>query len=235
MSDKIILVMDFETDHKLADIANPIQIGAIAIDPIRYQVIPNSEFYSWVRPDLIDHPNYMKDHEDTLKFHCRNYNMSMEKLLEKIREAPSEKQVFENFTEYTRKYHTKESSQTIFSSPALAGFNALAFDFPILDRLCKKYGYVDKNGQQKLYFTRDTIDIMKVVMMWLVPTRELRSYSMDTLREYFGMAAGQAHDALFDVKEEAEILIKFLKLHKRFAGQIKFKGAFSPKEEVDAH
>lgn len=226
---KDLVVIDFETDN-LDTSCSPIQFGAIAIDGIRLQIIPNSEFYSWCRPDDINDGDYIERHKNTLAWHCKNYNLSMDDLISKINGAPSEKQVFENFVEYLKKYHTKESGQTKFTAPALAGYNALAFDFPILDRLCQKYGYLDKNGQQNLYFTRDTQDIMKVVMLWLAPTRDLKSYSMDAIRDYLGLPIGQSHDALFDVRQEADILIRFLKLHARLAKQIKFQNSFAKEE-----
>lgn len=223
---KTILIVDLETDSVDPEQANPIQIGAIAIDPLRLQVIPDSEFYSWCQPEMLEHPNYYKDHKNTIDFHLRNYGMNLDQFVAKLKTMPSEKQVFENFVEYTKKYHTKATSQNIFTAPKFAGYNAAGFDFPIISRLCKKYGNVDKNGKQNLWFDRDSIDIMKMVIWWLEPLNEIKSYSMDTLREYFGMDVGQAHDAMFDVKQEAQLLIKFLKLYKTLAPQINFRKAF---------
>lgn len=230
---KTIIVFDFETDDTDPETTNPIQIGAVAIDSIRLKVIPDSEFYAWCRPDTIDDPNYIQQHKQTLDWHAKNYGWSIEKLMDKIKEQPSEKQVFENFVEYLKKYHTKASGQSKFTAPILAGFNSFNFDFPILDRLCKKYGRTDKNGKQDIYFTRDSIDIMKIVTLWLAPLNELKSFSMDNLRDYFGISSIGAHDASKDIKDEANILIKFLGLHKRLSTQIAFKNAFAPKEELE--
>lgn len=227
---KTILIVDLETDSIDPETANPIQIGAIAIDPNRLQIIPDSEFYSWCRPEMLEHPNYYPDHKRTIDFHLRNYGLTLDQFTEKLKSVPTEKQVFENFVEYTKKYHTKASGQNIFTAPKLAGFNSFNFDFPIIDRLCKKYGFVDKNNKENLYFTRDSIDILKIVTLWLEPLNELKSFSMDSLRDYFGMASGQAHDAMFDVKQEAELLIKFLALFKKLGPQITFKGSFCSKE-----
>jgi len=226
---KTILIVDLETDSTDPKIANPLQIGAIAIDPVRLQIIPESEFYSWCCPEMLDHPNYYPDHKSTIDFHLRNYNMSLENFNNKLRSSPSEKQVFANFVEYVKRYHTKAAGQNVFTAPKFAGFNTFGFDFPIIDRLCEKYGFVDKNGKQNLYFTRDAIDLMKIVIYWLEPRNELKSFSMDSLREYFGMPVGQAHDAMFDVRQEAELLIKFWKLAKTLSPQVNFSKAFESK------
>lgn len=232
--DKHIIVYDTETDGTDCKTANPIQLAAVAVDGLRLEIIPNSEFYSWIKPDNIDVPNYVEQNKSTLDFHCRNYKLSMDDLMAKIRNAPSEKQVWASWKEYISKYHSKPSSQNIFSAPRFCGYNVDAFDFPILERLCAKYGDVDKNGNQKMWLGRDTIDIMKIVIYWLQFVREVKSYNMDTVREYFELPAGQAHDALFDVQQEALMLIKFLKLSKKFAPQIKFKGSCNPKGNSNA-
>jgi hypothetical protein len=36
-----------------------------------------------------------------------------------------------------------------------------------------------------------------------------------------------AHDALKDVKDTAEIMIRFLKLHRKLGEKVKFKGSFA--------
>lgn len=233
--DKPIIVFDLETDSTDPEVANPIQIAGIAIDSTRLQIIPNSEFYAWCKPDNLEVPDetcshYYETHKSTIDFHLKNYKMTKEDFFTKLKGCPSEKQVFDNFVEYIKKYHTKESSQTIFSAPKMAGYNVFSFDFPILDRLCKKYGMVDKNDKQKLYFTRDTIDIMKMVIEWLEPKRVLKAYNMDVVREYFKFPKGQSHDALFDVQQEAELLIKFLKLFKKISSQIVFEGSCAKKD-----
>lgn len=231
MPNKTYLILDFETDALDKNICSPIQIGAIAIDANKLEIIPNSEFYSWVQPDDVNDSDYYIKHKATLDWHCKNYNSSIDDFLVKLKNAPTEKIVFDNFTNYISKYHTKPNSQTIFSAPILAAYNGYNFDFPILDRLCKKYNKINKDGEQNLYFSRDTIDILKIVTLWFTPIDEVKSFSMDSIRDYLGLSKAGAHDALVDIRQEAMILIKFLSLHKRLATQIPFKNAFA-KEEV---
>jgi len=51
---------------------------------------------------------------------------------------------------------------------------------------------------------------------------------MDTWRKFFGMkATGVAHDALVDVLEEAAIITRFMKFHRKQSSVDKFKNSFS--------
>lgn len=229
MNNRKYIVFDFETDHKEANQASPIQFGAVAIDPLKLEIIPNSEFFSWSCPTDIDDPNYYEKHKETIDWHCGpdKNNCKPEQLLEKIRKAPEEKVVFENFVKYVSLYHIKPSSQSIFTAPIFAGYNSYNFDFPILDRLCKLYKKADKSGEQNLYLSRDTIDILKIVTLWFAPLDDINKYTMDSLRDYMGLSKAGAHNALIDIRHEAQILIKFLKLHKDLAKRITFKGAFA--------
>ena len=53
---------------------------------------------------------------------------------------------------------------------------------------------------------------------------------MDYLREYMGFpqeSKDNAHDALQDVKDTANLLIGFMKLYRKFSPQVKFEKAFA--------
>ena len=67
---------------------------------------------------------------------------------------------------------------------------------------------------------------MNVVFYWFEGNNELKNYTLDSLREYFGISKDGAHDALKDVKDTAEIAIRFLRLHRNLSQKIKFKGSF---------
>jgi DNA polymerase III epsilon subunit-like protein len=56
---------------------------------------------------------------------------------------------------------------------------------------------------------------------------EVRSLSLDNMRDYLGLSKDNAHDAIKDVEDCAKILIRFLRLHKNLSSKIQFKGAFS--------
>ena len=50
---------------------------------------------------------------------------------------------------------------------------------------------------------------------------------MDYLRDYFGMDKENAHDALQDVKDTANLLIKFMRLQRSLLKKVKFEKSFA--------
>ena len=53
---------------------------------------------------------------------------------------------------------------------------------------------------------------------------------MDYMRDYFGMdqtSKDNAHDALQDVKDTANLMIKFLKLQRNLLKKVKFEKSFA--------
>jgi hemerythrin-like domain-containing protein len=50
---------------------------------------------------------------------------------------------------------------------------------------------------------------------------------MDSLRQRMGLSKENAHDALQDVKDEANIFIKLLKTHRSVYQNITFENAFA--------
>ena len=50
---------------------------------------------------------------------------------------------------------------------------------------------------------------------------------LDAFRKFLGMNEAQAHEALSDTIDEAELLVKFMKFHRRQSTVGKFKGAFA--------
>ena len=57
-------------------------------------------------------------------------------------------------------------------------------------------------------------------------SNEVTSYSMDNMRDYFGMSKENAHDALKDVEDTAMLLCRFMRLYRRTSSSVRFKGAF---------
>ena len=65
-----------------------------------------------------------------------------------------------------------------------------------------------------------------MIFYWFENDDSLKSYSMDNLRDYLGISKEGAHDALKDVRDTAEVLIRFMRLHRNIASKVKFKGSF---------
>jgi len=221
-----ICVFDFETDGTNPSECSPVQIASVMIDPISLEIIPNSEFNIFFKPETLEQdPNY-EYKTDILDFHAKVRGCAKEDIFQQWLKYPSQQQSWKMFTEYLMKYHTRSSKKSQFSAPIAAGYNIHRFDLKIIERLSQKYGNVNKENSSNIFFTRDVLDIMNLVFYWFEQNNDLKSYSMDNLRDYLGISKDGAHDALKDVKDCAEILIRFLKLHRSTASRVKFKDSF---------
>jgi exonuclease I len=98
----------------------------------------------------------------------------------------------------------------------------------IINRLCKEYGpYNEERSQQKLFHAIWKIDVMDNVFAWTEGDPSVKSISMDSLRERMGLSKDNAHDALQDVKDTANIMIKFMKTHRAVYQNLKIDKAFA--------
>jgi hypothetical protein len=98
----------------------------------------------------------------------------------------------------------------------------------IVERMCQAFGPVSKKkGCQDLFNTIHTMDVMPMLYSWFEDNRDVTGMSMDYFRDYFSMDKTNAHDALQDVKDTANILIKFLKLQRTLSKKIVFEKAFA--------
>jgi exonuclease I len=214
MNNNTIIVYDLETSSSDARTADPLQLSSLAISPRDLKVIKNSEYNSYIRPDNFG-PDYVEKNIKTFKWHADNQSMTVEEFAKLIDTAPSEKLVFENWLTYLSKYHTRVTSQNIHTAPILAGYNIITFDNPIIDRLCIKYNKVDKDKKQNLYKDSFCIDLIKIFQVWFENSDNLPDYKMDTLRKFFDISTANAHDGIKDCRDEADLLIRFLTLHRR--------------------
>lgn len=224
-----ICVFDLETDGTDPNTCSPVQIAAIMIDPIKLEVIPDSKFNINLKPEkLEDNKDYAYEDSDVLDFHAKVKNITASQVLEEWQQYHSQKQGWASFVSYLEMYHLgnkKKKSQ--FTAPIAAGYNIIRFDSKIIERLSVKYGNTNSEKSSCLFFPRDTIDLMNTVFYWFEGNNELKNYTLDHLRDYFGITKEGAHDALKDVEDTAELTIRFLKLHRKLAAKIKFKDSFA--------
>ena len=126
------------------------------------------------------------------------------------------------FNNYLLMYHYSGSGKkSQFTAPIAAGYNIHRFDLKIVDRYSKQFGYVNKENTTCIFYPRDVLDIMNLVFYWFENIGEVKSLSLDNMRGYFGIDKEGAHDALKDVKDCANILCRFLKLHRNLSQKIK--------------
>ena len=219
MANRDIIVFDFETGGRNPHTCQPTQIAAIALDGRNFKL--KGKFNSEIRAVVDDEKAIAAGlgpiEEDALKV--------TGKTREGIAKAPQLKTVWKKFCAFVDKYNWKG---TPFFAPIPAGFNIIGYDMHIINRLCEQFGpWDDKRGQQKLFSMVYKIDVMDNVWMWMENNADVKSLSMDSMRDLFGMSKENAHDALQDVKDTANLMIGFMKLHRRIAPKIKFEKAFA--------
>ena len=72
---------------------------------------------------------------------------------------------------------------------------------------------------------------MNVMFYWFEGNNQLQNYTLDHVREYFGLTSDNAHDALKDVQDTAELLMRFMRLFRNLSQKIKFQGSFKNNNE----
>lgn len=224
-----ICVFDMETDGSDPEVCSPVQIAAIMVDPISLEIISNSEFNINLKPEkLSNDKDYTYSDSDVLDFHSKVRGCSKEDILKDWHGYSDQKTGWDRFISYLDLYHTRtKGKKSCFSAPIAAGYNINRFDMRIINRLSKKYDNTNKEGNSSLFYPRDVIDIMNVIFYWFEGNNELKNYTLDNLRDYLGISKAGAHDALKDVKDTAEIMVRFLKLHRNLGKKVKFKGSFA--------
>jgi DNA polymerase III epsilon subunit-like protein len=222
-----ICVFDFETDGTNPEQCSPVQIAAVMIDPLNLEIIPNSEFNCNFKPEVMENDPQYEYKTDILDFHAKVKGCSKDDVYAEWTNYPKQEIAWKMFVDYLDKYHSRSSKKkSQFSAPIAAGYNIYRFDLPIIQRLSKKYKNTNKEGSSNIFFPRDVIDMINLVFYWFSHNNELKSYTLDSVRDYMGISKDGAHDAIKDVKDTAEIMIRFLKLHRNLSEKIKFKGSF---------
>jgi len=220
MNYRDIIVFDFETGSRNPLKTQPTQIAAVAIHGRKLTVQPGGYFNSEIRPILNDEKAVaagLDPVEDEALAITR-------KERKKLARAPLPKTVWGKFNNFVNKYNWKK---TPFFAPVAAGYNINGFDMPIVQRMCEAHGPVDKEGRQTIFNKIHRIDLMETVWMWFENNPDVKSLSMDSMRDLLGMDKDNAHDALQDVKDTANLLIGFMKLYRKFAPTVKFEKAFA--------
>ena len=81
--------------------------------------------------------------------------------------------------------------------------------------------------EENLFYPRDSVDLLRIIWTWTENMVDIKSLSMDAVREWLGISTEGAHNAKKDVIDGAMVLIKFLKLHRHYAPKVKFRGSFA--------
>ncbi len=217
-----IICFDFETGSRNPHKTQPTQLAALALDGRNFKL--KGTFNSEIRPILND--------EEAIKAGLDPIQEEALKITRKTREglqkAPQLKTVWKKFVTFVEQYNWQGTS---FFAPIPAGFNIISFDMVIINRLCQQFGpFDDKTQRQKLFHQIYKIDVMDNVFMWTEGDPSIKSISMDSIRDRMGISKDNAHDALQDVKDTANIMIKFMKTHRAVYRNLQLDKAFADGE-----
>ena len=222
-----ICVFDLETDGANPNECSPVQIAAVIVDPVKLEIVKDSEFNIMMKPEKMEENPSNEYDNDILNFHAKVRNCQQKDIIELWQNSMSQKQAWGLFTGYLEKYHSRSTRKNEFSAPIASGYNINRFDLKIINRLAIKFKSVTKEENNNIFYPRDVLDLMNLIYYWFMYVDDVKSISLDNMRDYFAISKENAHDALKDVKDCANILIRFLKLHKSLSAKIQFKGAFN--------
>lgn len=219
MANRDFIIFDFETGSRNPHKTQPTQIAALALDGRNFSV--KGQFNSEIQPILDDEKaiqaGFDPIEDDALKI--------TRKTREALEKAPSLKSVWDKFTKFVSQYNWKGDA---FFNPIPVGFNIIGFDMIIINRLCERFGPWDKERQQQKLFSKVyKFDIMDNIFAWTESDPSVKSISMDALRERMAIGTENAHDALQDVKDSANIFIKLMKTHRAVYQNMNFDKAFA--------
>lgn len=218
------LIFDFETTGKNPYGCQLTQIAAIVLHGKKLTPKPDGVFNIEVRPEF-DDAKAIKAGFDPVEQEALD---KTRKTREELEKAVSPKIAWKKFSDFIGKFNSKGSS---YYAPIPVGFNINNFDLPILQRYCKLYGPCeDKTGRQKLVNQIYKVDIMDMLFHWFEDEESVKKINMDYLREYFGFpekSKENAHNALYDVIDCANMFVEFMKYHRRHASVTKFEKAFA--------
>jgi len=179
-----------------------LSIGAVIVDPKKLEIIPDSEFYSMVKP------------EDVARIEAKA--LEINKLeLSILDKQPTIDIVWKNFAKYTEKYRKEKG---VWGGPVSCGYNISKFDEVIANRMNERFGI------NNMFHPTHQLDVMLDILRWR-HQEDIKSISFDNMRKYMGMISAGAHNSLQDSKDAAALGIKFLKLYRSI--KIRFQDAFS--------
>lgn len=227
-----ICVFDFETDGSDPSICSPVQLSAVIVDSQRLEIVKNSQFNTYLKPQRIednkDADISIYGDSDILEWHAKIKNVTKEQIFESWKNYPDQKYGWKQFVNYLDNYHTNiRKTKSQFSAPIACGYNIIRFDMKIINRLSEKYGNTNKENNTNIFHPRDQIDLMNITWLWFENLPEIKSLALDNLRDYLGIDKTNAHDAIKDVEDCANMIIRFLRLHRNLSSKIKFKDSFA--------
>lgn len=207
-----VVVFDLETGSVDTKTCEVLQIACVSIDARKMERIPNSEFNVYLKPISWDN----------VQAEALKVNNLTKEFIEK--NGVNLKEGFAQFVNYLSKQNKGSGAYT---APIACGYNIDKFDLPIIQRLCSMFGNIDKEGNQNIFNRLFTQDLKNILWTWFENSKEPTNYKFDTFREHFGLTKEGAHNAIVDVKQTADVFIRFMQYQRKHAAKAKyFKDAF---------
>ena len=220
MNTSNIICIDFESTSKNPHRAQPIQIAAAVIDPRKLSIVGRMD--SYIRP------SYDEEFCKTYKLDILSEEVLLKTKLDKkkIDDAPDIKTVWKLLTEFVAQHNYKKSK---WGAPIFAGHN-VHYDLVITNRVCGEEPYKlgnwdEDNKCNTLFNPIFTIDTMLLSFYWLESFPDIKSFGLDALRSFWGLENTAAHNAIYDVEQTTEVIIRYLKLARHYANKVKFEGS----------
>lgn len=218
------IVFDFETTGINPYGCQLTQIAAVVIHGKKLTLQPGGTFNIEVRPEFDDEKAIAAGF-DPVEAKALEVTRKTREQLEK---AVGPKVAWQQFVNFVNKFNSKGSP---YYAPIPVGYNINNYDMPIVNRYCKLFGPCEeKTGRQKLFNQVFKVDMMDNLFMWFEDHSDVQKLNMDYLRDYLGFseeAKANAHDALSDVIDTANIFTRFLKFHRRHSSNTKFEKSFA--------
>ncbi len=217
INNRTYIFYDMETGGLNTDRCQILSLSAVAIDPRKLCIIPDSEFNAFIKP--LDDDEAIKKGYDPISKSALAVNKIV---LADLVECPDEETVFRNFRDYVNQWNVKKDS---WNSPLGIGFNNNGFDIKLINRLCQKYGCWDeKRNQQKLFNPVQSLDLKDITWMFNENNPEIENNNFDSVRAWLGLTNDGAHSSIVDVRQGAETFCRFQKLIRYWASKTNFKG-----------
>ena len=253
-----IIVYDFETTGINPHRCQPIQLGAVAIHGRKLEIHPNSTFCSYIQPiidpeecarlgldpfsdevsqktgitmdDLKDAPS-LKAVWEQFQQYVDKYNFRKGKWGSPIKAGKNIHGYDNIIVDRICGGHVRNARKEldILLQRGIIGVEVLKEV-----KKLEPYGFGpwdDERGEETLFYPMGDLDLQDVLWFWFENIKDVKSLSMDAMREYFGMETKGSHKADKDAIDTAELIIKFLKLHRHYAPKVKFKGSFKCQDQ----
>ncbi len=206
MNNKYLIVTDVETSGLSSKDNEIIQLSACAIHPKTLEIEKDKAFNTYIKPLK---PENWSDKAESI------HGIS----LESLKDAIHPKVAWKDFVSFINKYNPKGG---VWTAPCCVGYN-IQFDLGFMNELCKKYGPWDSKFNKPSLFNHNSLDIKDLIFFWCHDTGFVPNLKLDTFRDFVGLSKEGTHDALTDVLHTAEILVRFMKIHRYYAQKVKIK------------